>query len=269
MNSNIVSFAFHDRSVRTAKKDDGSIWFCLADCLAAMESKTDVNQAKKSIESSLGADTLIKLPAPDALGQEQNTLFISESGVTFLLTRSRTVAGKALNKFIHCEILPSIRKTGGYQVKPSEIPSIPQTYSAALLEAGRLAMELEAASAKIKADAPLVEYAEAVKHSDTSVEFNEFAKMIGTGRTRLFRAMREAGVIMKNSTLPYQQFIDAGYFEVSQEITDNGKLIPFALVTGKGQIWLTQRLVSKHQFEQKLIGAISNGVKQMSILGES
>jgi phage antirepressor YoqD-like protein len=157
----------------------------------------------------------------------------------------------------------------GYQTKIVEAPQIPQSYAAALMEAGRLAMELEAASAKIEADAPLVEYAEAVQHSDTSIEFNEFAKMIGTGRTRLFRAMRDAGVIMKNSTLPYQKWCDAGYFEVSQEITDNGKLIPFALVTGKGQIWLTQRLVSKHQFEQKLIGAISNGVKQMSILGES
>jgi phage antirepressor YoqD-like protein len=54
--------------------------------------------------------------------------------------------------------------------------------------------------------------------------------------------MRDAGVIMQGSTLPYQKYCDAGYFEVSQEITTSGKLIPFALVTGKGQIWLKQRL---------------------------
>lgn len=122
MNSNIVSFAFHDRSVRTAKKDDGSIWFCLADCLAAMESKTNITQTKLAIAEALGDELLINLPVPDALGREQDTLFISESGVTFLLTRSRTAAGKSLNKFIHCEVLPSIRKTGGYSMSGSSAP---------------------------------------------------------------------------------------------------------------------------------------------------
>lgn len=142
MNSNILAFAFNDRSVRTAQKDDGSIWFCLADALAAMDSKTDITQAKKSIEDALGADTLIKLPIPDALGQEQNTLFTSESGVTLLVSRSRTAAGKALNKFIHCEVLPSIRKTGSYSAGSIE-PKVPQTYGEALIEAGKLAIENE------------------------------------------------------------------------------------------------------------------------------
>lgn len=119
---------------------------------------------------------------------------------------------------------------------------------------------------RIQADAPLVEYAEAVQHSDTAIEFNEFAKMMGTGRTRLFRAMREAGVIMKNSTLPYQKFCDAGYFEVSQEITEDGKLVPFALVTGKGQIWLKQRLYQSISNQQKMINAIAGSVAQMSLL---
>jgi phage antirepressor YoqD-like protein len=130
----------------------------------------------------------------------------------------------------------------GYKAQIVESPKVPQTYAAALLEAGRLAMELEAASAKIEADAPMVGYATAVQCSDHTIEMNEFAKMIGTGRTRLFRVMRDAGVIMQGSTLPYQKFCDAGYFEVSQSVTTDGKLIPFALVTGKGQIWLKKRL---------------------------
>lgn len=90
--------------------------------------------------------------------------------------------------------------------------------------------------------------------------------MIGTGRNRLFRAMREADVVMKNSTLPYQKFCDAGYFEVSQEITEDGKLIPFALITGKGQIWLKQRLNQSIAMQQKMIAAISSSVTQMSLL---
>ena len=153
----------------------------------------------------------------------------------------------------------------GYKIA-IESPKVPQTYAQALLEAGRLQLEVERQAAKIEADAPLVEYAAAVQHSDTSIDFNAFAKMMGTGRTRLFRAMREAGVVMKNSTLPYQIHCDSGFFEVSQEITEDGKLIPFALVTGKGQIWLKQRLYQSVNTQQKMIAAIASGVSQMSLL---
>ena len=123
-------------------------------------------------------------------------------------------------------------------------PKIPQTYAEALLEAGRLALENEKLTAKIKEDAPLVDFADAVRFSDDSVDFLTYAKMINTGRTRLFRKMREAGIIMKHTTLPYQAWLDAGFFEVSQEVTPDGKLRPFALVTGKGQLWLKQKLDS-------------------------
>jgi phage antirepressor YoqD-like protein len=96
--------------------------------------------------------------------------------------------------------------------------------------------------AKIEADKPKVEFAEAVEASDTSLEFNEIAKILGWGRTRLMKRLRELEILMLNSTLPYQRFIDAGYFEVSQTWSNNGTLYPFALVTGKGQRWLFQKL---------------------------
>ena len=153
----------------------------------------------------------------------------------------------------------------GYKIA-IEQPKLPQTYAQALLEAGRLQLEVERQAAEIEANKPLVQYAESVQCSSTSIEFNEFAKMMGTGRTRLFRAMREVGVIMKNSTLPYQNWCDAGYFEVSQEITEHGKLVPFALITGKGQIWLKQRLFQSIDNQRKMIAAISGGVAQMSLL---
>ena len=138
-----------------------------------------------------------------------------------------------------------LHKLAGYEVTSTAVtPKIPQTYAEALLEAGRLALENEKLTAKIKQDAPLVDYADAVRFSDDSVDFLTYAKMINTGRTRLFRKMREAGVIMKHTTLPYQNLIDSGFFEVSQEVTPDGRLRPFALVTGKGQLWLKQKLDS-------------------------
>jgi phage antirepressor YoqD-like protein len=160
----------------------------------------------------------------------------------------------------------------GYEPKIVETPQIPTDYASALRLAAdeheaRLIAEsrLAIAAAQLEANAPLVEYATAVQASDTAIDLGDYAKMIGTGRTRLFRALREAGVVMKKSTMVYQHWIDAGFFEVSQELADNGKLIPFALITGKGQLWLKQRLVEKKRFEQQMIAAIAGGVTQMSI----
>jgi phage antirepressor YoqD-like protein len=163
-------------------------------------------------------------------------------------------------------------KLAGYEPKIVETPQIPTDYASALRLAAdeheaRLIAEsqLAIASAQLESNAPLVEYATAVQASDTAIDLGDYAKMIGTGRTRLFRAMREAGVVMKKSTMVYQHWIDAGYFDVSQELADNGKLIPFALITGKGQLWLKQRLVEKKRFEQQMIAAIAGGVTQMSM----
>lgn len=106
----------------------------------------------------------------------------------------------------------------------------------------RLTQEKQALLKEAEENRPKVEFAEAVSFSEDSLEFGEYAKIIGTGRNRLMQKLRELNILMKNSTIPYQRYCDAGYFEVSQEITANGKLIPFALITGKGQMWLYQKL---------------------------
>lgn len=131
-----------------------------------------------------------------------------------------------------------------YEIKQQEF-NLPQTYKEALLALVAEVEKTEKLEAKIEADKPKVEYAEAVEASETSLEFLEYAKVINLGRNKLMTKLRDLGILMKNSTLPYQKYIDAGYFEVSQEIIESGKLIPFTLVTGKGQLWLNQKLGRK------------------------
>lgn len=125
---NIIQyFDFDSSSVRTIQKDDGSIWFCLADCLRAIKSKTQTADAILSIEETFGDGVVINVPIADSLGREQDTVFIAEPGLTLLLSRSRTETGKKLNRFLHSEVLPSIRKTGSYSLpsKVNDAPSIP------------------------------------------------------------------------------------------------------------------------------------------------
>lgn len=105
--------------------------------------------------------------------------------------------------------------------------------------------EQQRLEAKIVADKPKVEFAEAVRKLDGSCLIREFAKVIGTGQNRLFQQLREDGFLMANNT-PYQQFIERGWFVVIEgtPFTDsNGKSHPTftTRITGKGQVGLARR----------------------------
>ncbi len=215
-----------------------------------------------------GADSsLVKMAKIQTPGGIQGADLISEDLIAKWLPKDNPSMATSMLKVgirasFHCMAGFDITSTA---VQPPALPEpiefkIPQTYAEALLEAGRLALENEKLTTKIEQDAPLVAFAETVQASDDAIDFNSFAKAINTGRTRLFRLMRECGVIMQNTTLPYQRWCDAGYFEVSQEVTSDGKLRPFALVTGKGQIWLKQKIDAHNKQQQQFVNLITQGV---------
>ena len=90
-----------------------------SDVLDAMESTTKTTDAIASINQGIGDGFVVDHPIPDSLGRSQQTTIVHESGVTYLVTRSNTEAGKRLNRYLHVEVLPSIRKTGKFSQEPS------------------------------------------------------------------------------------------------------------------------------------------------------
>jgi anti-repressor protein len=200
-------------------------------------------------------------------GGIQSVKVLEESGIYQLIFSSKLESAQKFQQWVFSEVLPSIRKTGQYAVEPK----LPQNYLEALKalvqsEEEKLLLQSQNQSllAQVKENEPKVALADAIAFSETSVDFNTYAKLINTGRNRLLQRLRDCNVLMKNTTLPYQKYIDAGYFEVSQEVIPNGKLVPFALVTGKGQIWLKQRLDSFENVTKKAIMGIALGVMDMS-----
>lgn len=71
------------------------------------------------MKQGLGDGYINDVPIPDTLGRPQSTTIIAEAGATFLVARSNTDQGRRLNRFIHTEVLPAIRKTGGFQAAPA------------------------------------------------------------------------------------------------------------------------------------------------------
>lgn len=121
--ADIILFQFESNHIRTGELNGNPV-FCLSDLLSSMESSTRPSEAKASVEEVFGDGVVIDVPIIDSIGREQSVPFVLESGATFLISRSRTEKGKRMNRWLHAEVLPSIRKTGSYSI-PTSIPQLP------------------------------------------------------------------------------------------------------------------------------------------------
>ena len=148
-------------------------------------------------------------------------------------------------------MIPTIRRTGGY-VSNEEmfienyLPFLDEPYR----DLFRLQMTaIEKLNERIRHDKPLVEFANQVAGTDDLIDMNAMAKLaadknFNIGRTRLFRWLKRTGVLMSNN-LPYQRYIDRGYFAVKESVFEvNGlkKTYRQTFVTGKGQLFIISLL---------------------------
>lgn len=126
---------------------------------------------------------------------------------------------------------------------------VPRTYAEALLEAGRLAMELDQAQATIAIQAPKAEFADRVAGADKGTLIGNFAKTVGIGPKQIFSVLRELRILMSGGNrhnLPFQEYLERGYFTVAEkpyEVHGETRLGFQPLITGKGQQWLIKRLI--------------------------
>ena len=102
---------------------------------------------------------------------------------------------------------------------------------------------------KIEKQKPLVEFANKVSDSSNVIDMGKMAKLlkdehINIGRNRLFQWLRQKEILMTNN-IPYQRYIDAGYFQVKEstyETPFGTKTQQTTYVTGKGQLYITEKL---------------------------
>ena len=101
---------------------------------------------------------------------------------------------------------------------------------------------------KIKEDKPKVDAYDQLMNSDVSISFGQFSRLIRIGRNKLFELCRENGILISKGDLrnaPYQRYIDAGYFEVIENVlpVKGDKIIhtTLTLITPKGQDYLTNK----------------------------
>ena len=173
---------------------------------------------------------------------------------------SRKPEAKKFRKWVTSEVLPCIRKTGGYiATKMDDTPE--EIMARALIVAQetlkRKEQRLIEAEQKIQKDAPKVLFADAVSTSHRSCLIAELAKIlqqngVNIGQNRLFSWMRENGYLCQKGDYynqPTQKSMKLGLFELKKtSITkpDGSVLVTTTTkVSGKGQIYFVSKFLSK------------------------
>lgn len=240
----LSTFNFNNQEIRVIIIDNEP-WFIAADVCAVLEhTNTSVALLRLKIYEKQLVDP------KQYLGSVSNQYIaaISESGLYRLVLTSRKPQADSFQDWIVQEVIPTIRKTGCYSLN-----KIPTTYGEALLEAGRLALELEQTnatleqvSATLEEQAPLVKLAETLTVSDAdAVLIGDLAKAYGVGRTAFFDMLRDIRfIMMKPSRLPYQRHILAARAEVfrKERPHQSGIFDSVTVITAKGQLYIAKKL---------------------------
>ena len=185
----------------------------------------------------------------DTLGGTQNLTVINESGIYSLIMGSRLPNAKKFKRWVTSEVLPQIRKTGGY--------NLPQTYSEALRALAEKAEQNEKLLADNQRMRPKEIFADAVAASKTSILIGELAKLITQngyeiGQTRMFKYLREHGYLIKDGSsrnMPMQRYVQQGLFEIKESNVQNPdgsvRITKTTKVTGKGQQYFINKFLGE------------------------
>jgi len=175
-------------------------------------------------------------------GQNREVNLITEGGLYSLILRSKKKEAKIFKKWVTSEVLPAIRRNGQYGNH-----QVPQTFAQALQLAADQAVRLEMQQRQIEEMEPKAKAAEIMLMSEDTITVAEFAKSIHKGPNKFLKKLREDKILIDSGNrhnLPYQRYLDAGYFEVkekSEVINNKVKLFHQTRVTPKGQVYLTTK----------------------------
>lgn len=197
----------------------------------------------------------------DTPSGEQEMVIINESGLYSLVLCSKLPTAKKFKRWVTSEVLPSIRKTGGY-IAGQESMSDSELMAKALLVAKR---QIDAKTAQIEEMTPKAVFADAVAASKTSILIGELAKILrqngveDMGQQRLFEWMRNNGFLIRRKAtdrnMPTQRAIEQGLMEVKETTICHSdghtSISKTPKVTGKGQVYFVNRLAGKQIGEAK------------------
>lgn len=208
-------FDYAGNQVRTIQKD-GEPWFVLKDVCAVLGLGTPKRVAERLEEDEVSQTHFI-----DSIGRRQATMIINESGLYHVILRSDKPEAKPFRRWVTSEVLPSIRRTGGYiagqeQMTPEEL------MAKALMLAQRTIADRDARISTLIVEnqimAPKAEYFDELVDRNLLTNFRETAKQLGIPPKKFTEQLLAHKYIYRDKRgklLPYEGK-NNGYFEVKE-----------------------------------------------------
>ena len=225
---------------------DNEPWFVGKDVALALGYERTADAIRQHVEED---DKLTRCFADS--GQNRQMYIINESGLYALIFGSKLESAKRFKYWVTSEVLPSIRKTGGYNMKQ---PQGKELLALAVLEAQKT---IEEQTAQIEEMKPHAVLGQAITTANTSILVGDLAKIlrqngVDIGAQRLFVWMRENGYLIKRKgtdwNLPTQRSMDMGLFEIKESVHIDGngcnKINRTPKVTGKGQQYFVNKFLN-------------------------
>ena len=204
--------------IRVATNETGEPLFCLADLCQALQ----LTNSRK-VKSQLDDDVTLSYPIVDSLGREQQATFVTEAGMYTVILRSDSPKAKPMQKWVTSEVLPSIRKTGGYMTSrtdetPEEIMAraikiAEETIKRKDERINALSIENELHKQELQLSAPKVQYFNEVLSSEGCITINKIALDLGMSAIKLNRILCEKHIQYREGEtyLLYSKYRDKGY----------------------------------------------------------
>ncbi len=257
MNNEMQKFDFKGASLRTLTDEAGEPWFVLKDCMSILDLGNPTETVKMFDEDEFSTAEVI-----DSIGRRQQAYIISEPGLYRLVMRSRKPEAKEFQRWVTHEVLPAIRKTGGYI--PTTDADDDMTILAKAVMIGQRTIEAQKQKiteqqTRIVGLEPKARFADAVAASDGTCLVGELAKMLrqngmDIGQNRLFRLLQADGYLGKsgsNRNVPTQRAMDLGLFRIKETTVTHADghttVSRTPKVTGKGQRYFIDRYWGRAQ----------------------
>ena len=233
--NDIQIFQYQDQPVRTVQRD-GEPWFVLKDVCAVLGLGTPARVAERLEEDEVSSTHLT-----DSLGRQQDMTIINESGLYNVILRSDKPEARPFRKWVTGEVLPSIRKTGGY-ISGQDSLSPEELMAKALMVAQKTLAERDARISALTVEnqilQPKADYFDQLVGRNLLTGFRETAKLLEVSPKRFVDFLLEKKYIyrdQKGKLMPYAEK-NNGLFELKERFNDKTQWTGTqTLITPKGR----------------------------------
>ena len=231
--SSLITFENMEFGKLTVMEKDGEFFFIGKE----VAEKLGYARGRKAVLDHVDAEDIDEVPFQDAIGRMQKTSIINESGLYSLILSSKLPQAKDFKRWITTEVLPSIRKNGGY-LKNQEHMSNEEILANAVLLANHLIAEKE----KIIEDLePKAKYFDELVNNHLLTNFRNTSKELHIPQKVFIQFLIDKELIYrdkKNRLLPYAKN-NKGYFEVKEWCKEGSEAVGIqTFVTPKGRNYL-------------------------------